>query len=88
MVLEEVYRNERDKTMQDTSHLTALHTGLMNAKARLAAAKNEGEIALRKVWVSQLEKEIASECKFLGMANISIVDEELSVDELLAELLA
>lgn len=68
----------------DTTHLTALHEGLCREKARLAAAKTESERQLRTVWVTQLEREIAGEMKFLGIAET--VDCDLSDDDLLKEL--
>lgn len=74
--------------MIDTSHLVALHTGLMNEKARLASASSEQEIALRAVWVAQREKEIADECAFLGIDNILADETECDDIDLLAELLA
>ena len=69
---------------RDTSHLQALITRLGNEKKYLAAAKSKGEIDLRKVWISQIEKEIAAEEKFLDMP----AGDEFtgSDDELLAEL--
>jgi hypothetical protein len=70
--------------MTDTSHLVALHQNLSAEKARLAAATAEGDIALRTVWVAQLEREIAAERAFLGLTADEPVD--MSDDELLAEL--
>jgi len=70
--------------MTDTSHLVALHTNLCNSKARLATAKGS-EIAIRTVWVAQLEKEIAGELAFLGLTSGTV---EMSDDDLLAELTA
>lgn len=72
--------------MTDTSHLAALINRLGNERKYLAAAKSENEKALRKVWIGQIEKEIAAEEKFLGMAPAA--DFTGSDDELLAELLA
>lgn len=57
------------------SHLDALNLRLSNERARLAAAKSEGERALRNVWIAQLEKEVEGEIQFLG-----------TDDDLLAEL--
>jgi len=68
----------------DTTHLHALQTGLSHERDRLAAAKTEGERALRAVWVGQYEKEIAAEMKFLGINDEPLP--EMSDDELLAEL--
>ena len=39
----------------------ALQLRLSNERARLAAATRPGEIAMRKVWVAQIEKEIEQE---------------------------
>ncbi len=64
-----------------TDHLTALSRRLGNEKAALAVAKGAQEIALRTVWIAQIEKEIATEHVFLGT-------EPMSDDELLAELMA
>jgi len=66
-----------------TSHLNALQVNLSNERSRLANAKTEGEKAMRKVWVAQLEKEIAGERQFAVPADI----QEMTEDELLAELL-
>lgn len=71
-------------------HLTALRQGLYRERDRLASAKKPGEIALRKVWVSQAEKEIAAEIAFLAKRGIveATLDDIMSDDELLAELSA
>jgi hypothetical protein len=71
--------------MNNTEHLVALQSHLSNEKARLSAAKSVGEIAARKVIVSQIEKEIARECEFLA---IDPFINAMSDDELLAELAA
>jgi hypothetical protein len=71
--------------MTDFSHLDALTRRLANEKRRLDAATKPAEIATRKVWVAQCEKEIAGEYEFLGIDK-AIFD--LSADELLAELAA
>jgi hypothetical protein len=60
-------------------HIDALKLRLSNERSALAAAKTDGERQLRKVWISQIEKEIAGEQKFLA-------GEKLTDDELLAEL--
>lgn len=70
----------------DTTHLVSLNQRLYSEKSRLSAAKNPQEIALRKVWVAQLEKEIAGEFAFLGMSDDC--GSELNADELMAELMA
>lgn len=65
-------------------HLNALLLRLSNERARLANAKTESEKELRKVWIAQIEKEVANEEKLLGIDEIyaKVVDE----DELLKEL--
>lgn len=70
----------------DRTHLNALLIGLSNERARLADAKSKNEIALRSVWVKQYEKEVAFEEARLP-AEISEEVENMSDDELLAELL-
>lgn len=62
------------------SHLNALELRLSNERNRLAQAKTNKERELRKVWIAQIEKEIASERNFVGKET------EMSDDELLAEL--
>lgn len=74
--------------MTDTTHLTALITRLSNEKAALASATKQGEIELRTVWVSQCQKEINGEEKFLGMDLTDWNEPELSDEDLMAELLA
>lgn len=64
-----------------TEHINALYLRLSNERLRVASAKSVQEIQLRKVWVSQIEKEIAGELKFSGSDEARITD-----DELLAEL--
>lgn len=70
----------------NAAHLTALHINLSSERARLAAATSPKEIALRTVWVAQLEKEVAGEMAFLGMSAAPVA--EMSDDDLLAELSA
>lgn len=43
------------------NHLNALQLRLSNERNYLAQAKTEGERDLRKVWISQIEKEIGLE---------------------------
>ena len=64
------------------SHLFALELSLSHERGRLARARSVGERELRSVWVAQIEREIASERRFLGLGEPT----ELSDDELLAEL--
>lgn len=63
------------------THLDALQLRLSNERGYLAAAKSEGERELRRVWIAQIEKEIAGEIEFADKR-------ELTDDELLAELMA
>jgi hypothetical protein len=62
----------------DTTHLIALQARLSHERARFAI---DGS-AIRKVWISQIEKEIAREEAHLGMDVLP----EMSDDELLREL--
>lgn len=72
----------------DTSHLVALMSGLASERKRLAAAKSDGEKALRSVWVRQLEAEVAAEEKFLADRGAQVfaagTHDEMTDDELLA----
>lgn len=68
----------------DFTHLNALQHSLHNEKQRLANAVDSKEIELRKVWVSQLEKEISREYDFLGIDQVEEI--EMSDDDLLAQL--
>jgi hypothetical protein len=71
--------------MIDFSHLDALSRRMVNEKIALDAATKPSEIAIRKVWVDQCKKEIASEYVFLGIDAATL---KLNDDELLAELMA
>jgi len=62
------------------THLDSLQLILSNERNYLAKAKTAGERELRKVWIAQIEKEIADEAKFIS------ADVEMTDDELLAEL--
>lgn len=62
--------------MMDTTHLNALRNRLSNERVRLANAKTESERALRRVWISQIEKEIGEEKVFIG-DDADMTDEEL-----------
>ena len=70
--------------MTDTTHLDALQLSLSNERDRLARATNPQEIALRKVWVSQYERQIADEMDCLGIAAQPEI--EMDDEALLAEL--
>lgn len=61
------------------THLDALQIKLSNERIRLADAKSASEVTLRKIWIEQLEKEIAGEKAF-------VAELEKSDDELLEEL--
>jgi hypothetical protein len=69
------------------THLDALNLRLSNERQRLALAKSTLEREQRTVWVSQCEKEVASERSFLGLPPESQAG-DLDADALLAELLA
>jgi hypothetical protein len=77
-----------ENDMTDTTHLVALTTRLHNERRALAATKISAEIALRKVWVAQIEREINGEERFLGMTETDWNAPEMSDDDLLAELTA
>ncbi len=62
----------------DTTHLIALQTRLSHERAYFAADGSP----IRKVWISQIEKEVALEEARLGMEVLP----EMSDDELLKEL--
>ena len=66
-----------------SDHLSALQLRLSNERARLAAATRHGEIAMRKVWVAQIEKEIEQERAYVMPEARNI---EMSDDELLEQL--
>lgn len=69
-----------------TSHLVALTTHLINVRARLRAATCLKETELRTVWVRQIEREINSEEIRLGMSVTDFDAQELTTEEILAEL--
>jgi predicted kinase len=73
------------KEQEDRSHLDALETRLSHEREYLRAAKTDQERDLRKVWISQLQKEIADERKHIGLTDEDPLP-EMSDDELLAEL--
>ena len=70
--------------MPDTGHLDALRVRLSHERVYLARAKGISERALRQVWVAQIEREIAAELAFLGLAETDTP--AVTDDELLAEL--
>ena len=57
------------------NHLDALNIRLSNERIHLSSSKTESEKELRKVWISQIEKEIAHEEKFIEECHLS--DESL-----------
>lgn len=63
------------------THLNALELRLSNERGYLAKSKTKGERELRRVWIAQIEKEIAGERAFV------VKQDNMSDDELLAELL-
>lgn len=65
------------------THIDSLMLRLSNERARLNVAQHAGEVALRSAWVTQLEREIDAELKFL-VAQSDLP--ALTDDELLAEL--
>ncbi len=69
-----------------TSHLSALQVRLFNERTRLFVARTEGEREMRRVFVAQVEKEIAGEVARLGAEGDALPD--MTDDELLAALLA
>lgn len=76
--------------MYDTEHYVALMARLSNEKQYLSQATKQSEIELRSVWIKQIEKEIEQEAAFLlskGVDVYSSVDDNMSDDDLLAELL-
>jgi hypothetical protein len=70
--------------MADKAHLSALRVRLSHEHDYLARAKSQKEIAIRTVWIAQIEKEIAAEIKFLGTSDDPI--DSMSDDDLLREL--
>lgn len=71
----------------NTTHLDALNIRLSHERGYLAAEKTAKGRELRQAWIAQVEKEIAAERAFLGLPAEEQMD-DMSADELLAELLA
>lgn len=63
-----------------TTHLDTLQLRLSNERMRLNAAKTERERTMRKVWIAQLEREIAGEAAFLADHSTKQTDEQLLAD--------
>lgn len=70
-------------TNKDNSHLTALEIRLSHEREYLSVAKTDFEKEMRTLWISQIEKEIKDEKKFLGIEDEQI---NMSDDELLEAL--
>lgn len=66
------------------THMDALQLRLSNERIRLNNAKSDKERELRKVWVRQIEDEIALERTINKMDDL--IDLGLSDDEILAQL--
>ena len=83
-------RNEETTMLIDYSHLNAIQIRLSNERAALFTAISQSEVALRKVWIAQIERELAAEREFIAMRKewFKIAKIELSDDELLAQLSA
>jgi len=76
--------------MTDMSHLTALEIRLSHERAYLAQETKPTAIELRKVWIAQIEREIAAEIAFLAKRGIIVQTDhadDMSDDDLLAALL-
>lgn len=72
--------------MCQTSHLESLYVRLSNEQSRLDLEKSDQGRVIRKVWVSQIQKEIEQEEKFLGISEEKNKT-GISDDELLRDLL-
>ena len=75
-----------------TEHYAALMTRLSNEKNYLSRAVGEEAVSMRKVWITQIEKEIGGEIEFLKSKGVSVYTsntevDQLSDDELMEELL-
>lgn len=68
----------------DRNHLNAIELRLSHERDRLASARTEKDRAFRAHNVAMIEKERASELRFLGLDDTAV---EMTGDELLAELL-
>lgn len=66
-------------------HLNALELRLSHEREYLRAARTENEKQMRNVWISQIEKEIADERRFLEMPKNDPIA-EISDAELLESL--
>lgn len=68
-------------TNEATTHIDALQLRLSHERVRLSLATKASEIALRSVWVAQMEKELVHAALVRG-------EVEMSDDDLLALLAA
>ena len=76
---------EADEIELERTHLHALELRRSHEVGYRAKATTDGERKLRDVWITQIEKEIAEERKFLGLPPEEKLP-EMSVDDILAEL--
>ena len=67
-------------------HLGQLFISLAHERQRLADASTDEERELRSVWVSQLEREINAEERFVGVAQTDFTAESMPVEEIFAAL--
>lgn len=66
-----------------TNHLDALMLRLSHERERLARAGTPAERALRAVWITQIEREIASEELVLGINKQALtIDDDALLDAL------
>lgn len=74
-------------TMIDRSHLHAIELRLSHERERLLRARSDTERRHRAVWVASVERELAAERRFLGLAPIDPAAlDALTDDDLLAAL--
>lgn len=64
-----------------SDHLNTLESRLLRERARLANAKTPKERGMCRVWVAQIEKELADELAFAAPDAVA-----MSADDLYAEL--
>lgn len=62
-------------TNEAATHIDALQLRLSHERVRLARATKSSEVAIRSVWVAQMEKELAHAVGFSGEVGMS--DDEL-----------
>jgi hypothetical protein len=71
--------------MSNHTHLDALRVRLSHERSYLTQEKTEDGKTMRRMWIRQIEREIAQEEKFLGIEPLSC-DADMTDDELLAAL--